>query len=211
MPQSGSYDSSLIWLRTQTMIYNELPSGWTKNKYDVHRDGDGDDLQVEEVEWVSNDGDHIVTLTQDLTSRIQSNLLIECSQYVSDGEYEAHVRTHTALATSLPEAENLVVEYMNDVLAGRRCVACLGTERWKEFVQFYVIQDESVPGPLTASQLINAADESDFSSGVDEEYVSDDTSRRDAHEESLQQADSVIEVDVHPRHIDEVSVVDDSA
>jgi len=186
--------------------------GWTCREYVVDRDHSehldqpdtdpetraewetiGDDTT--EAQWIRLDHEYDALHDRD-------QYIVTIEQTIASDDYRTTITTHQRHESSLDDAIDAVGAYMDGVDAGEHTVRCLGTDVWRQYVQFYCISDSDCAGDLSAAMLIDAVDESSSY-----EVTAADVS---GEEEPVSTTDDlVVTVDIYPRHTSVVEMIGD--
>lgn len=185
--------------------FTELPDGWQEVEYETGPKR-GDDPYTEELDatWASNDEEILIHAEQsvDADGRVTYPVVVE--QHLRGDGYATEIQSHARVGRDRRDAESLAVEFMEDVNAGLHKLRVLGVQEpaQNSFIQFFTISDSEIPGEMTADQLIevvNAAD--DYGNAID--ALPDEITREQAE-------DAMVQVDVYPRHENEVEKIDET-
>lgn len=187
--------------------FEELPDGWQELDYETGPKR-GSEPYTEEFEatWASDDESVLVHANHsvDADGRVTYPVIVE--QHISGGGYKTEVQSHAKVGDDRRDAEALAVRFMEEVDAGLHKLRVLGVQDptasesfENDFIQFFTISDSELPGSMTGDQLIDVINSEEYGSDIDE--LPDEISRELADEQMIQ-------VDIFPRHTDEVTEID---
>lgn len=164
----------------------EIPEGWSEVKYET---SDG-----YRALWACNDEPIAIDVEANVQGRDIGYTAVVYQQLEHEG-LSTEIQSHARMADNRQEIEELVVEFMHEVNDGQHILRVLDHELWEEFVQFYCINEDAMPGEITAAELIEGLDNDQFDNQIDD--VPDDVDPREY-------ADEIMTIDVFPRHKTEV-------
>lgn len=163
----------------------DMPDGWTEVAFE--RD---DGLRGV---WATEENGVTVYASESVDSNDVVTYPVVVEQHVEHDGYEADIETNSRVESTPEAAIEAAKEFMRVYNDGGLGVHVLGVEHWREYYQFYCIDNGELPDGLTADMLIDSIDnDMDFDDDIDEETEIDD-------------ADMVVEVSIYPRHETEVS------
>lgn len=175
---------------------DEIPDGWTEEEWTV---AEADGYHEVSGKWVNDDRSVVITTRHSVSEQGHVSYPVTVEQAIESGTYRTSLEVHEDQASNGPRARKKAIEMMQEIEDGRHLVYPLGHEVWREYVQFYVIHDDEVPGSLTAEDLIEAIDTEQTEDAVDVDY--DDIDESDV--------DEIVTVDIYPRHTSLVETTDD--
>lgn len=182
----------------------DLPDGWDEVIYEVGPSrGTGPYVEEFDAVWASEDEEILVLCrhTVDPDGTVTYPMTVE--QMVEAGGYRTEIQTHSRIADNRKEAEELAVDFMDEVADGehRYHVMDIDEVPEKSVVRFFTICDSSVPGDVTADEVIEIVTNDEFED-VDEDEVPDEI-----YDEV--DPEQMIQVDIFPRHMDQIETVDE--
>jgi len=184
--------------------FEQLPSNWQELGYDTGpRRGSGPYTEEFEATWASEDDQILIHAhhSVDSSGRVTYPVMVE--QHIAGDGFKTEIQSHADIADDRKGAEEYAVDFMNDVNAGKHRLRVLGVQEPDEnpFIQFFTISDSELPGELTGDQLIEVVKGDEYGSDIDD--LPSEITRELAD-------DQMIQVDVFPRHKDEVTKTEDN-
>lgn len=179
--------------------FEQLPDGWKELGYETGPNrGNGRYTEEFEATWASEDDKILVHSHHSVDSdgRVTFPVLVE--QHISGNGFKTEIQSHAKIGEDRREAEEFAVAFMDEVDSGLHKLRVMAVQEpeQNEFIQFFTISDSEVPGEMTGDQLVDVINSDDYESEIDD--LPDEISRELA-------SDEMIQVDVFPRHKDEVT------
>lgn len=180
-----------------------IPENWEEIEYDIGPSrGDGPHMEQFEAMWVSTDDEIRVSSRHSVDANGAVTYPIMVEQRLQKDGLRSVFQTHARVADDRQEAEQMAVSFMETVDAGQHRLRILAVDQPddSDFVQFYTISDSELPGSMTGEQIVDIIDSEDSANDIGD--LPDDVTRELAEDEMIQ-------VDIFPRHEDEVHEVNE--
>jgi len=144
------------------------------------------------AQWAHDTEPVLITADPDTDDNFPGSYNLIVEQLVGDDEYEASVTTHASVLDTWDGVESEAIEIMEMVDSGNHVLRLLKTDTYRDFVRFFCISDDELPGEVTADELIDALEDNPYESDVDGQ---------------IDYEDADVVVDVYTRPKDDKAVV----
>lgn len=178
-----------------------IPDGWDEVSYDVGESlSNSDHTEEFDAVWASTDEKISLHVqhTRDEDGTIMYPVVVEQTLDHED-EPTVTVQSHARVEHDRKSAERVAVEFMHEVNDGLHRLTPIGVEETDEFYEYYCLSDSEIPGDISAEQLIDAIDDEQYDDDIEELPENFDPTA----------GDPAIQIDVFPRHKNEIENDDD--